>query len=272
MNETKFDIAGLVERTIRKAGLDNRSQTVLENRFGLFSPDPSTLQELGDVYNITRERIRQVEVYAVNRVKIELKKLSEADDLLDFTKEYLDSSGGIKRHEQARDELRSLFKSGTEPDIFGNQIKFIYRIAEYPKYFRENDTYHDFWYLGEDVYRRLHSIHTDLIKKLKCVEHFEEVLRQAIKPHGVTEVMAMNYLSVSKKIGIGPYGDLGLSHWEEINPRTVRAKIYLVLKKHPAPMHFREIAETTGCHPPTVHNELIKDRRFKLVSRGTYIL
>jgi DNA-directed RNA polymerase delta subunit len=47
-------------------------------------------------------------------------------------------------------------------------------------------------------------------------------------------------------------------------------------------MHFRDIAlhidesglrsKRTHSHPQTVHNELIKDKRFVLVGRGTYAL
>lgn len=83
-----------------------------------------------------------------------------------------------------------------------------------------------------------------------------------------------------KKIGKNPYGDVGLSEWTEIQPKTVRDRIYLALKKKGEPLHFRTIAQlinqySTKAKPasaPTVHNELIKDTRFVLVGRGMYAL
>ncbi len=64
--------------------------------------------------------------------------------------------------------------------------------------------------------------------------------------------------------------------WPEIQPKTVRDRIYLALKKKNEPLHFRTIATlinqfNTKARPasaPTVHNELIKDGRFVLVGRA----
>lgn len=72
----------------------------------------------------------------------------------------------------------------------------------------------------------------------------------------------------------------GLSKWPEVNPRSIRDKIYLVLKGANHPMHFTEIAKSIGdlkANPKSVttqavHNELIKDSRFVLIGRGIYAL
>ena len=73
----------------------------------------------------------------------------------------------------------------------------------------------------------------------------------------------------------------GLKGWLEINPRGVKDKAYLVLKKQNKPLHFRDITEFIDklpfpferqAHTATVHNELIKDQRFVLVGRGLYAL
>jgi DNA-directed RNA polymerase delta subunit len=56
----------------------------------------------------------------------------------------------------------------------------------------------------------------------------------------------------------------------------------LIVRNEKKPLHFRDIAvkiDRSGLqkpgkttHPQTVHNELIKDKRFVLVGRGTYAL
>src|SRR5882724_700827 len=50
--------------------LQDRASDVLMNRFGLTSDgERKTLEEIGKKYNITRERVRQVEDAAINSIK-----------------------------------------------------------------------------------------------------------------------------------------------------------------------------------------------------------
>ncbi len=111
-------------------------------------------------------------------------------------------------------------------------------------------------------------------------EQLSPILVKMAKANDVNDFIATNYLLLSKKFATSPYNDIGLSHWGEINPKTARAKAYLVLKKHGKPLHFNELAELINLkkfdekqvYPQTIHNELIKDNRFVLVGRGIYAL
>ena len=47
-------------------GLNDQEQKVLRMRFGLDDDDPKTLEEIGKVFGVTRERIRQIEAKAIN--------------------------------------------------------------------------------------------------------------------------------------------------------------------------------------------------------------
>lgn len=49
--------------------LSSREKDVLELRFGLKGQKPSTLQEIGNKYNLTRERIRQIESKALKKIE-----------------------------------------------------------------------------------------------------------------------------------------------------------------------------------------------------------
>ena len=72
----------------------------------------------------------------------------------------------------------------------------------------------------------------------------------------------------------------GLITWREVNPRSIRDKTYIIMKKHKNPLHYGEITEKILNHklqkkPITkqaVHNELIRDDRFVLIGRGIYAL
>jgi predicted Zn-ribbon and HTH transcriptional regulator len=98
------------------------------------------------------------------------------------------------------------------------------------------------------------------------------------KAKSLESSIAENYLAITKQIHSNRFGDVGLREWPEINPTTIRDKIYLVLKKGGEPLHFETIAKRINevkfdeqlALAPTVHNELIKDQRFVLVGRGMY--
>jgi RNA polymerase primary sigma factor len=57
--------------------LDDRQRRVLELRFGLDGRRPQTLDEVGVVFNVSRERIRQIERQSLRK----LEALAEAQQL-----------------------------------------------------------------------------------------------------------------------------------------------------------------------------------------------
>ena len=50
-------------------GLSEQEQKVLRMRFGLDDDDPKTLEEIGKVFGVTRERIRQIEAKAIRKLR-----------------------------------------------------------------------------------------------------------------------------------------------------------------------------------------------------------
>ncbi|MBT3269583.1 RNA polymerase sigma factor RpoD [Candidatus Poribacteria bacterium] len=68
VNETavsllKEQVAGVLE------GLDPREAQVIRLRFGIGDGYPRTLEEVGSVFNVTRERIRQIEAKALRKLR-----------------------------------------------------------------------------------------------------------------------------------------------------------------------------------------------------------
>ena len=49
--------------------LTSREEKVLRLRFGLDDGRPRTLEEVGKVFNVTRERIRQIEAKALRKLR-----------------------------------------------------------------------------------------------------------------------------------------------------------------------------------------------------------
>ena len=60
--------------------LSSRESTIIRYRFGLFDGNPKTLDEIGTLFSLTRERIRQIEVKAMKK----LRHPSRSDYLADF--------------------------------------------------------------------------------------------------------------------------------------------------------------------------------------------
>jgi len=50
-------------------GLNQRERNILELRYGLMDGYPRTLEEVGKQYNVTRERIRQIEAKALRKLR-----------------------------------------------------------------------------------------------------------------------------------------------------------------------------------------------------------
>ena len=49
--------------------LDGREERVIRLRFGLDDGRPRTLEEVGHEFNLTRERIRQIESHALRKLR-----------------------------------------------------------------------------------------------------------------------------------------------------------------------------------------------------------
>jgi RNA polymerase sigma factor (sigma-70 family) len=71
--ESPFEVAAsrLLPDEIQKllAPLDERERQILALRFGLDCGEPRTLEEVGEYFNLTRERIRQIEARAMSKLR-----------------------------------------------------------------------------------------------------------------------------------------------------------------------------------------------------------
>jgi RNA polymerase primary sigma factor len=72
-SDSPHDIAksSLLRARMREAlnGLPERERMVLEYRFGLTGGQPKTLEEVGERFDVTRERIRQIQLTALAKIK-----------------------------------------------------------------------------------------------------------------------------------------------------------------------------------------------------------
>ncbi len=259
--------------------LNERATDVIMNRFGLLADgERHTLEEIGKKYNITRERVRQVEEAAMNLIK---------------------KSGSFKSEQAVFDELKTVLHSlgsiVAEHDLLPhiskdkntqNHIHFLLVLSDVFKKHREDDHFHSRWSVDDEVTDKVHDSikklysslnDEDLIPEAEMIKRFLDQLKDVSDKYKNEEV-ARRWLSMSKKISKNPLGEWGKTSSPNVHTRGVKDYAFLVMRRHGSPMHFKEVADaitkTFGkkTHYATCHNELIKDNRFVLVGRGMYAL
>ncbi|MFH1246416.1 MAG: sigma factor-like helix-turn-helix DNA-binding protein [Candidatus Liptonbacteria bacterium] len=264
------------------SGLSPREKEVITGRFGLDkSGKAQTLAALGNKYGVTRERVRQIESGALKTIRRNIQNSTEIAVLLEKSKKMLRDAGGAIVKEKLVELLQDQV-SGIGEQLLAVIIEASKSFFVYP----ENKNSREFYYLDKSQLKKSQTFLKQWSQALNFKkEHvlsgkYQTLLEDFISKKGFSKEHAENMLATSKEFALNPYGDTGLAEWPEIRPKTIRDRVYLVLKKRGEPLHFRTIARAINeikfdakkASAPTVHNELIKDARFVLVGRGMYAL
>lgn len=271
----------LIEELLK--GLDPRQKKVLIKRYGLDTGEALTLAELGKVFGVTRERIRQIESIALKEAKRKAKE-GHVDPLIKSVIEKLECTGGVCKDDHLLEHLKDFSHQKEFGKNFAAHVRFLLELTDSVLYHKADDELHGHWHLSKEHQKRALSFLDSLVKYLKDKrgetldkKKFDAFFKEVVRLQKVEEEAASQYVAISKKFGKNKFGDIGLTEWEEVSPKVARHWIYLVLKKAKKPMHFTEIAEAIRktregkkTNTQTIHNELIKDKRFILVGRGVY--
>lgn len=254
----------------------------MNGRFGLVDGKKKTLASLGEKYDITRERVRQIEEEALKMARTRITEERTIREISESITSHLNNLGGLRLDDLFLSELKVLLE---DSNLHHWHLRFLSEILGQPFYYPADSDFNNFWYLSGKTIRivnwfvsKLERLVANKKEDLIIHRQFDAYFTKTTKTHNIPDFIGVNYLSISRKFSINPFGDWGLNQWEEINPKTVGQKAYLILKKHDKPLHFREISEAINrtnfagraAHFQTVHNELIKDPRFVLVGRGIY--
>lgn len=258
--------------------LPARSRSIIEARFGIGTDAPKTLEEIGQSYQITRERVRQVIGSALGFLSQE-KSHPSLGQVVDSIEQALSERHGVIKSEDLLEKLT--LKSKKER---GALLTFLEALSvvkeekitkEFERLYRLKDFSLSRLKKITDVVKTLLEEAKDAMEAKDLYTLFKKVMSD------VSEQELFDLLSVSREVKQNVFGKWGLSGWSDIKPRGTREKAYLVLKTSGKPLHFRDIANLIDSyglqkkkksHPQTVHNELIKDKRFVLVGRGIYAL
>jgi len=261
------------------SALPDRAREVLISRYGLERGGKTkTLEAIGGLYGITRERVRQIENYGLMSIrKSDLFK--EEQPVFEELKNAIAQIGGIVTES---DLLDMFAKDG---DI-RNHVHFLLVLGDMFVREKEDTEFRHRWYVDKEVadavHKTLRNLYNslsdeDLVPESELIQKFLEEVSDLNEMYKNEEV-AGRWLSLSKQLGKNPLGEWGIATSANVRAKGMRDYAYLVIKRHGSPMHFKEVAETITdlfkkhAHVATCHNELIKDKRFVLVGRGLYAL
>lgn len=266
--------------------LNPRNRDIVSRRFGLKNGRKETLESIGRGYGITRERVRQIEEFALAQLTKIAPDQKDLAKVISSAKDLIVKEGGVVRE-------RAMFKlvSGSEKDSVVNaSLVFALTLDKQLVRFSDNDHFHAFWALDQSQMDAFRSQVNDLIRVLgdhgqvmPSVELASWAASRNINSmagHAFSDKDLSTITSICKDLGSNIFGQMGLISWPQIHPKGVRDKAYLVIRKSGTPQHFSQIAKLINLakfdakkvNIQTVHNELIKDKRFVLVGRGMYAL
>lgn len=260
--------------------LSEKERFVVERRFSLNSDRRLTLEEIGQQFNVTRERVRQIEKNALQKLKRNVDNF-EVITINNFAFELLKENGGL----MPEDSLISKIISTDVTSGF-SEIQFILSLDKrftrvpntitYRPYVRLAQYSDSFLSRISESSRVILERKGDVVKVGAVADAvnkgFEDGARQEV-------AFFVSLFSINKAFKV-VNDTVGLVVWRHINPRTLRDKIYYVLRQKKSPMHFVEIGNTIvslsfdrkNLNMQAVHNELIRHEDFVLIGRGIYAL
>ena len=178
----------MIDKLFRE--LSEREQDILKRRFGLDKAKKSTLEEIGQTHQLTRERIRQIETGSINKIK-KLDEIADVvSDLRTLVNQLLEDHGGMMDKEYLFDILLMLAidaekSKGADNQVYRNHFNFILgRILDGDFSEVENSRFFNSSFrLHYQEFDHLEEIAQELLRKVKNAKRLfvTEELLQSMK-------------------------------------------------------------------------------------------
>lgn len=274
------------------ANLAEREREVLQKRNALAGQPKHTLEQIGKDFNITRERVRQIEREGLRKIKgldYEKAKLP-VNDLESVVLDYLNSHGGVMAEWHLKEKLLREQQSAEEEqalnfilaNILSGQFKRVADLSDHNIILVLEGVDLD---QAVEIAAALKGIiekqghplaMEDLLEQFKSHEHFPAVDQNQADNESMLEAL----LGIRQDLNKNILNQWGFADWNTIRPKRMTDKAYLIMLREKRPLHFAEVADLINqanfdrkrAHPATVHNELILDDKYVLVGRGIYAL
>lgn len=270
--------------------LSEKEKTVIQKRFNLDHVRHRTLEEIGKDFSVTRERVRQIEETAIQKLSRNVFN-TPLPMIHQFAINLLQASGGAVKEDLFLNTIMRTILQNDGADVEALKLSLVLdkniehegnKILTYP-YFRLNT-------VSDSLVAKSLNIAADILEKKGKImplaslyqiakEKGNKFAAGAVKDEVFSEALLNSILKIDKRIKIVENG-IGLLRWRDINPRTLKDKIFFILRRDKKPLHFTEITkmitgekfDSKAVNLQAVHNELIRWDDFVLIGRGIYAL
>ncbi len=277
----QFELSMIVNKIFEP--LKERERNILAKRYGLQGHSIATLKTVGEEQGLTRERVRQIEKELLKQLRRSIqneRELAQARDLL---------LNSILEHGGIMAELQLMQFLSVTSEEEANAVRFLLNVLQELEPVKHDKLRHSWAGVGfskqllDDFLNEAKRIFESQGKPMS-LEQFLEAFKQTefyrANSAAFADKVIGNFLHTSAEVEKNSFDEFGLKHWNEIKPRDVGDKAYLVMKHHGKPEHYSLITDLINknrldkrtAYKETVHNKLIKDSRFVLVGRGIYAL
>lgn len=264
--------------------LTDKEAMVIQKRFALKGEQKQTLEKIGKHFNVTRERIRQIESIALGKLRRTV-RTTRLDEVNAVAKDILRANGGVLREDALISQTLVHIAGSNEVD--GAVLRLSFSIDPEMAAGNRANTFLPFWRLEslsmDDISLLVNGMVKILKKRKNCMQSDEII--SAVQALNLFEgrvpsrELIKSCLEIDERLREIPEG-WGLADWRFVRPRSIRDKVEIILRKAGEPLHFMEIAnhirdaqfDHKNVTVQAVHNELIRYPQFVLVGRGLYAL
>ncbi len=250
-----------------------KERLVLMKKFGLNWEKWVPLQRIGKEYNLTRERIRQIETQALMRFRRLIVWNQTYMEVLQEAKKILDSHGGFLIEDALVSKLvnKNMFKFTRQELklilVSDFDVSFLKRNKYINKSFYLEPLYEDLLtkmvlfiqdYFSsrknsQDLYEFVWLLKEDFAKDFKEISYLKN------------DLFYINFFESIRDMSVFD-GKIWLPTFEDVNPKTIKLKILYTMRRINKPVHYQELpSKIVEWFPQkavklnTIHNELVKN-------------
>lgn len=254
-----------------------KEQLVLVRKFGLLTDGKEIpLQRIGKDYNLTRERVRQIEAQALMRVRRLMVGTPIYIDLIEDAKKILREEGGLLVEDMLVSKIINLKKY----DFSRQEIKLIL-VSDFDiTYLKRNKYFNKCFYIDPlfEDFLTVVALHTQdyFAQRAQSIDVYEyaQYLKDiyAKQYDHITflkkDEFYLNFFSSLRNVKMFD-GKIGTPDFVDVYPKTIKLKILYTMRRHNQPIHFQELPAKIMEYFPqkvikvnTVHNELVKNNDY----------
>ncbi|KKP40144.1 MAG: hypothetical protein UR28_C0002G0001, partial [Candidatus Peregrinibacteria bacterium GW2011_GWF2_33_10] len=243
--------------------------------------DAGRFEESAKREKVTRERVRQMEQVALEKLRRTAER-TKIHIIGEFALNIIQKKGSLLHDEDMINLIISVLRH--DKNINKNAVKLAINLDRRLIKVSNTIKFYPYWRtsdLEETMIKDMSDKAEQLIGKASHGLIEVDKLCELLKGH-FPKYSSQTFKSVFSIDRNLKFTDnlIGLANDERINPKTLRDKIFYILRKINKPMHFIEIAneiikykfDNKVINKQAVHNECIRHAGFVLIGRGIYAL